>query len=191
MISQVYCTIKDRLASTGFFTQIYEYCDHQVRSDGTQRPMYYEGGGWKDVHNFDRGNTAYVRKRGTVSFRDYNRPKMTSCGTGTVVEMTIPIRIVCALHRYDTSDESMADELLALDVIGTVQGDLSLGSVWSSSLKVPSYDTSNVSVWKTENVGIPFDEAKLTGYAYIALDCNVKIVADVQCIQNCLQDAYL
>jgi hypothetical protein len=181
MIEELYCTIADKLKLTGYFNTVYEYTELVQRSDGTLRPMYYRDG-YVDVQNFDKNGVAYLRKSGQVTMQvDTTAPKLAACNDmNKMVAITIPMRLVAAVPK-------MNDDVLALDLIATLQGDL----MQNASIQVRSFDTDSYSVWADENKGIKFDENKLFRFSYVAIDYICQLKANIDCFKNCENDVYV
>ena len=198
MINQLFCDIADKLKLTGYFDTVYEYCEIIKRTDGTLRPMYYKGfkAGYIDVQNFDKNGTAYIRKRGNVSVQvDRTAARLTSCtDTSQMITATYPLRLVVAVPKSQLEDSPLVDDILVADLIGVLQSDMQSTALamnaTSVMLNVASYDTDSVTIWEGENKGVPLDETKVYRFAYVAIDFICEIKGNVECLQNCLKNAY-
>lgn len=198
MINQLFCDIADKLKLTGYFDSVYEYTEIIKRTDGTLRPMYYKGfkAGYIDVQNFDKNGTAYIRKRGNVSVQvDRTAARLTSCtDTNKIITATFPLRLVVSVPKAQLEDSPLVDDILAADLIGVLQSDMQATATAMNALSldclVTGYDTDSVTIWEAENKGVQLDETKVYRFAYLAIDFICELRGDVECLQNCLKNAY-
>ena len=198
MINDLFCDISEKLMGTGYFDTVYEYCEIIKRTDGTLRPMYYKGlkAGYVDVQNFDKNGTAYIRKRGNVSVQvDRNATRLTSCtDTVQMITATFPLRLVVAVPKAQLEDSPLVDDILAADLMGVLQSDMQATATLMDAVSVvctvSGYDTDSVTIWEAENKGVQLDETKVYRFSYIAMDFICEVKGNVECLQNCLKNAY-
>ena len=195
-MEQIICHIKDQLQGTGFFKVIYPFTKIKVRKEGTHQAMYYNGGGWKSVNNWDVNGMAYLRKRFDVRLGKYTGGvKVTSCSdTNRLITAVVPFRLVIAVPRANLPESLVMDDLLIFDLLSVLQG--SLGTVAEEMgaidvvLNGTSYSTNEMEVFSQENNGIDFNEATVYKFVYASIDLDVTISGDINCLRNCLTDPY-
>lgn len=197
MIATIFCDIAQELKDTGFFNpeRVYEFVELiNVTSDKTV-PRYYKSrqDGYIDVHNWDVNGTCYLRKTASVSFTTPYTPKLYGCNNATIVQMNIPCRLVVCVPKSNLEDSPFMDDDLAAELIGELQKkwDVTASKISAQqvNLNITNYETQSSKVWEAENKGVDFSETNAYRFSYIYIDFVVSVIANVECLQNCLKDA--
>lgn len=179
------CNLKDELMESNYFTDLYEYVE--VIEDGDKTyPQYYVGNGnYTKVYNFDVNGSGYVRKRGDISTSLVSQDLMSCSGTNPLLDLTVPLRLVCAVPKRKLADTGFSDDTLALDLITYIGGRHSgITGVQSVHGHVVSYSTDRNKVWSQEVHGVD-KQVDLT-LSFISIDFNIVIRASLDCIRiNC------
>lgn len=200
MIEEIFCELASKLKLSGYFDRFYEYVEIVSRSSNISKPMYYKGSkaGYVDIQNFDLNGTGYFRKRAQVGIRyNSNSIKLTACNDDKIsnVVILIPSKLVVAIPKTKLEDSPFVDDILASNLITILQTNLnSLASqlnLISINNYVLNYETSPINIWYGENKGVELDENKLFKFSYIAIDFDIEVIGNVNCLQNCINDGYL
>jgi hypothetical protein len=177
---------------TGLFRVGYEYVEmtqtNHANGSVLIKPKYYEGGGTKDVQNFDVGGMFYLRKNGKSRIQ-LDTPKYTviPCTDNRAIEIDIPVVCIACVLKNKFDSPRFADELLVSNIINVLQGKLdgvSLG-IKKGTVLVGSSDTDAYKIYTTENQGATFKESELARFAYVSVEFTININADASCLSTC------
>lgn len=185
ILEQILCAVKDRLMSSGFFTQFYEYCS--LVQDGTvTKPMYYIGKGEKvPVMDFDRNGSGYMRSTGPVRVSvNTSFPEVTACQDDLIVDLVYPLRLVAAVPKEKLSDNAYSTDYLYYQIMGVLAANYNIPDVIDVRLSERSYTTDALTIWRSEVSGQ--DYQMLFSLAYLSIDFELKITAKKTClIEDC------
>lgn len=187
MIQQISCDIRDKILSTGYINQHFDYCE-LVKDGEVTEPMFYVGGNqYQKIFNLDVNGHSYLRKAGkmTVSAAPSKQNvKVYSCGGDDNVLVKFPLRLVATVPKEKLDDNAFSDDHLVHEIIQALSADIELTGVEAIDIKykINSSDTDSISVWRGEVNGI---EHQINfKYSYVAIDFTAEIIINPTCLIN-------
>lgn len=185
MVEAIACNIREIVLSSGYVNTHFEWCELVREGNVTYPAQYIGGGNYVQVLNNDVNGNSYLRKNGNVSF---GKPpgkgalKLTSCSGDTMVQMTIPLRLVMVVPKDKLADDAFSDDLLVQDMTSLIQGSVDLPETGAHSIKyqVTGSDTDSLSIWSQEVKGAEYQ--MLFKYSYIAINFNAVAVLNPNCL---------
>lgn len=195
IIESIFCNLRDMVMETNLFRVGYEYVEmvqtNHANGSILIKPKYYDGKGTKDVQNFDVGGMFYIRKNGRTSMTvDTDALTVTPCPSDRIVDMTIPVKLVACVLRSTFDSPRFADDTLTEAIINKVQGKINVVDLGarSGTVRIGSTETDAYKIWGAENQGVAFKESDFARFAYVSVDFNIIIKADVSCLSTCLNE---
>lgn len=188
MIKTVANNIKFTMDQLGYYDQIFPWVT-MITVDGITAPRYYDGDGMiQNIMDFEKGGLGYLRKNGKTSFVELENESFTSCVTDEYLhQITLPVRIVSAIRRdVFQCDDAFVDEYHVNELIGVLSGKPSGLAVELSARSVRYKPTTTVAepqtVWNEETTDSGYKVPQWL--SLVALDMNVVVVIDSECLQN-------
>lgn len=179
------CNLKDDLMESGYFTTLYEYVEVIEDGDKSYPQSYIGGGNYVKVYDFDINGSGYIRKRGDVSSSVVGENLVSCSGSNPMLDLQIPLRLVCAVPKKKLNDNGFSDDTLAMDLVGYI-GKRQSGVTGAQSVhgQFLGYSTDRNKVWSQEVHGV--DKQVDLNLSFIAIDFNLVIRASLDCIRiNC------
>lgn len=183
------CNLKDELMTSGYFSRFYELVEQLDRSQekGEKVVMgYLDDGTYGPIYDLDVNGTGYFRVTSPVTFNNVFGLQVTGCSdTDPIVDVAFPVRLVAAVPKSKTNDNSFSDHLLAMELASYLNKKLAaIQFVVSVHGKVSNYQTDRDKVWSSEISGIT-KQVDLN-LSYISIDFTLTIRALMSCmVQNC------
>jgi len=179
------CNLRDELMLSDYFTKLYEYAE--VIEDGDKSyPQYYIGNGsYKRIYDFDTNGSGYIRKRGDISSSVVGSSLQSCSDSNPMLDITVPLRLVCAVPKKKLNDNGFSDDTLAFDLIGYIgRRQSAVTGAQSVTGRVSSYSTDRNEIWHEEVKGVD-KQVDLT-LSFIAIEFTLTLRANLDCIkQNC------
>jgi len=180
------CNLKDEVMLSGYFNRFYPYAE-LIERGAEKFPQVYTGNGqYKQVYDFDVNGSGYFRKMGSSYISIVGGDRIVSCSdSNPLIDITVPMRLVAAVHKKKTEDNSFSDDTLAFDLISYIgRKQAGITNVQSVHGHVTSYTTDRDKVWSDEVRGI--NKQVDLNLSYIAIEFNLVMRAKLDCIQqNC------
>lgn len=180
------CNLKDELMGSGYFSRFYELVEQLDRSGEKIPYAYHADGTYGPIYDLDVNGTGYFRVTSPVTFNNVFGVQVTGCSdTDPIVDVAFPIRLVAAVPKSKTNDNSFSDHLLAMELSSYLNKKLpAIQFVVSVHGKVSNYQTDRDKVWSSEISGIT-KQVDLN-LSYISIDFTLTIRALMSCmVQNC------
>jgi len=184
MLNHIITYLNTRLATTGYFTTMFEFVELKPQKDKPVAPMAYCNNEWIDVSNFDKANgTSYIRLRSAISITEKNN---THVSGETLLNISYPLRVVGVVKNSHLLDNNSfrsinlaQDIAMAMTNTGAIQLNTSLKSR-SVDILVSSLNVDAVSVMREEMPAV----SERYEYTIVAVDINV----NVEISQDCYED---
>lgn len=180
------CNLKDEVMLSGYFNRFYAYAE-QLERGAEKFPQVYTGNGqYKAIYDFDTNGSGYFRKTGASYISIVGKDSIMSCSdSNPLIDITVPIRLVAAVHKKKMEDNGFSDDTLAFDLISYIgRKQPAITNVQSVHGHISSYTTDRDRVWSDEVRGI--SKQVDLNLSFIAIDFNLVIRSKLDCIQqNC------
>jgi len=179
------CNLKDEIMLSNYFNKLYEYAEIIHDGDKSYPQAYLANGNYTRVYDFDINGSGYIRKNGSVSTSVVGSSTVACSDTNPMIDITVPLRLVCAVPKSKLSDNGFSDDTLAFDLIGYIgRRQSAVTGATSVTGRVMGYSTDRNQIWSQEVRGI--DKQLLLTLSFIAIDFTITIRAPLDCIsQNC------
>lgn len=184
MLNHIITYLNTRLATTGYFTRMYEFVELKPQKDQPVAPMYYCNGEYKDVSNFDEEQgTSYIRLRSQIIITERTN---THVSGETLLNVSYPLRVVGVVKNKHLSDNTafrsaslVQDIAMALTDTLAIQLNASLKSR-SVDILASSLNTDSIAVMREEMPAV----SERYEYTIVAVDINVNIEISQDCYRN-------
>ena len=181
------CNLKDEVMLSGYFNRFYAYAE-SIERGAEKFPQVYTGNGqYKPIYDFDVNGSGYFRKTGQsyISVIGSSGSIVACSDSNPLIDITVPLRLVAAVHKKKMDDNGFSDDTLAFDLISYIgRKQAGITDVQSVHGHVQSYTTDRDRVWSDEVRGI--NKQVDLNLSFIAIDFNLVMRAKLDCIQqNC------